>query len=201
MIKIFYGDDRVKAGQEINRLLGQDHEVFDGDSLIPSDLPNIFYGTSLLAADRHILIRDFTANKMIYEQLATYIDTPHTIIMLETKLDKRSATYKALKDKLEFKEFKLPEERSQFYSFDICRTAKRDGQKAVQMLREIEPTSDPMLFFGALASVVLKDYATHQGIKERGTLKALAALDLKLKSTKINPWLLIESFLLEMPSI
>lgn len=198
MIKIFFGDDRIKAEQEIRQLLGDDYEVLDGDSLTPSDLPNLFYGTSLLASERRILIRDFTTNKAVYEQLINYLNTSHAVILLESKLDKRTATYKTIKDKVEFKEFKLPEERSQFYSFDIIRTAKRDGERAIRMLREIEPTSDPMLFFGAIVSVAIKDYSAHPGTKERQVLKSLATLDLQMKSTKIDPWLLVELFLLRL---
>ena len=33
MIRVFYGDDRMRAGQEIKRLLGPDHETIDGESV------------------------------------------------------------------------------------------------------------------------------------------------------------------------
>ena len=197
MLRIFTGDDRIKAGQEITRILGQDYEVVEGADLSPDDLPTLFKGTSLFADTRRILIRDLSANKLVFDKLPGYLDTPHEIIIQELKLDKRSTTYKALKGKVEIKEFKRPEPHGQFYSFDICRTAKRDGQRAIKMLREIEPTTDPMLFFGALVSAALKDYAAHQGIKEKQALKDLARLDLQLKSTSLDPWLLIESHLLK----
>ena len=110
MIKVFYGDDRVKAQQEIRRILGEDYEIIDATDLQPTDLPSIFLGASLFAPEkRHILIRDLTANKQVYDELPKYLNTPHDIVIHETKLDKRSATYKALKDKITFTEFKLPE--------------------------------------------------------------------------------------------
>ena len=37
MIRIFTGDDRVKAGQEITKLLGKDHETIEGADLAASD--------------------------------------------------------------------------------------------------------------------------------------------------------------------
>lgn len=77
MIKVFYGDDRVKAKQEIKRLLGDDYEVLDGPEITANDLPSIFLGASLFAEKRRILIRDFTANKSVYDELPTYLDTPH----------------------------------------------------------------------------------------------------------------------------
>lgn len=200
MLKIFTGDDRVRAGQEIARTLGENYEVIEGVDLSPGDLPSLFRGISLFSDTRHILIRDLSANKPVFDKLPDYLDTPHDIIIQELKLDKRSTAYKAIKNKIEIKEFKLPEAHNQFYSFDICRAAKRDGKKAVKMLRDIEPTTDPILFFGALVSVALKDFQQHQGTKEKQTLKNLAKLDLELKSTKFDPWLLIESYLLKISS-
>ena len=201
MLKIFTGDNRVKAQQEITKILGKDHETIDGVDLEPTDLPSLFYGTTLFAETRNILIRDLSANKPVFEKLPSYLDTPHNIILLESKFDKRSTTYKALKGKIEIQDFKLPAAHNQFYSFDICRMAKRDGQKAIKMLKEIEPTTDPMLFFGALVSVAIKDYNQRHGTKEQRALKRLAALDQALKSTQINPWLLIESYLLTLASL
>ena len=201
MIKVFYGDDRVKAQQEIKHLLGTDYETIDGENVAPTDLPTIFYGASLLTEKRHILIRDFIANKSIYEQLENYLDTPHAIILFESKLDKRTTAYKSLKDKIEFKEFKLPENQDARLIFDIYRAAKSDGLRAVKMLEQIKPAEDPIKFTGLLISQALKDYSSRQGIKEQKTLKTLARLDLQMKSTKIDPWLLVESFLLELKSI
>lgn len=201
MIKIFIGNDRVRAGQEINHLLGSDHETYDGVDLSPQDLPSLFYGGTLFNDVRHILIRDYSSNQSIYEKLPDYLNTPHHVILLESKLDKRSTIFKAIKSKITIQEFKLPEQHNQFYSFDICRVAKRNGEEAVRMLKEIEPTTDPIMFFGAITSVVLKDYAAHQGAKEKQALKELAKLDLQIKSTTIEPWILIESYLLRISNL
>lgn len=201
MIKVFYGDDRVRAKQEIERLLGDDHETLDGESLSPADLPSIFYGTSLFTPNRHILIRDYTANKTIYDQLTNYLNTPHTVILFEAKLDKRTTTYKDLKDKIEFREFKLPPDPNLNLIFDIYRTAKTNGPRAIKMLENIKPTEDPVKFTGLLISQAIKDFSMRQGTKERKVLKALSKLDLEMKSTKIDPWLLVESFLLSLSTI
>ena len=201
MLKIFTGDDRAKAQQEIKRILGDNYEIIEGADLTTSDLPSIFKGASLFGDTRRILIRDLSASKSAYEKLPDYLDTPHSIILLETKLDKRSATYKAFKSKVEIKEFKLPELHNQFYSFDICRTAKRDGAKAVKMLKEIEPTADSIMFFGALVSVALKDFQQRQGAKEKRVLHELADVDITMKSSPIDPWLLIEGLLLRLSTM
>lgn len=201
MIQIFYGDDRVRANQAIKHSFGNDYEILDGPDINLNDLPSIFYGTSLFADKRQILLRDFTANKPAYEQLPRYLDTPHDIILFETKLDKRSVVYKELKDKLVVKEFKLPENPNLNVIFDIFRTAKKDGKKAVQMLEQIKSTEDPIKFTGLLVSQAIKDFSTRQGSKEKQILKSLSKLDLAMKTTKIDPWLLVESFLLELSTI
>lgn len=201
MIKVFYGEDRAKANQEVKKLLGSSYEVLEGADINPGDLPSIFQGASLFATTRRILIRDLTSNKPAYEQLINYLDTPHDIILLESKLDKRSTTYKELKEKIEFREFKLPEDPNTKIIFDIYHTAKTNGPRAIKMLASIKPNEDPIKFTGLLVSQALRDFSAHQGTKEKRVLKALARLDLNMKSTKIDPWLLVESFLLELSTL
>lgn len=202
MIKVFYGEDRVRAKQEIEKFFGtKDYEIIEGTDLTPADLPTIFLGTSLFADSRAILIRDFTTNKPVYEKLVDYLNTPHKVVILETKLDKRSATYKALKDKIEFKEFVLPKNPNFGLVFDIYRTAKHDGKKAVKMLEKIQNEEDPIMFCGLLISQALKDFKNHQGTKEKRALLELSKLDLDLKSTSLPSWLLVQSFLLRLSSL
>lgn len=201
MIQLFTGDDRVKAQQEIKRVLGDDYEVLDGSDLVLSDLPSIFYGASLFSEKRNILIRDLTSNKPIYAELPRYLNTPHDIILFETKLDKRNTIYKEIKDQIITKEFKLPEDPDLKLVFNIYRTAKSDGPRAIKLLESIKQNEDPIKFTGLLVSQVLKEFTAHQGTKEKKILKSLAKLDLAMKSTKIDPWLLVESFLLRLSTI
>ena len=198
MIKIFYGDDRVKAKQEIDKILGANYEVIEGADLGENDLPSVFMGASLFAETRNILIRDLSINKTAFLHLGEYLNTPHNIILFELKLDKRSATYKELKDKIEFREFTLPQDKNFSLVFDIYKTAKKDGKKAVEQLRKIEQDQDPMMFFGLLVSQAVKDFAANQGTKEKRVLKELSKLDILMKTTSSQPWLLIESFLLQV---
>lgn len=201
MLRIFTGDDRVRAMDEVKKLLGDSYEIIDAADLMPADLPTIFRGASLFTATRHILIRDFTTNKAVAADLPQYLNTPHDIILFETKLDKRSSLYKEIKSTVEIKEFKLPDSANFTIVFDIYRTAKRDGKRAVAMLQEIKPTEDPIKFTGLLVSQALKDFAARpQGIKERKVLKQLAQTDLQQKTTGLDPWLLVEAFLLRLSS-
>lgn len=200
MIRIFTGDDRMKAGKEIKRLLGENYEVIDCADLTPRDLPSIFKGTTFFASNRKILLRDFTANSLIYKELPKYLDTSHEIILLETKLDKRSSVYKELKNQIKITEFTLPPKTDFRQVFDIYKIAKKDGSKAVSMLKKIEPDEDPIRFTGLLVSQALKDFqaTSGRGIKEKQILKKLSKLDMQMKTTKLNSWLLVESFLLSL---
>ncbi|MBR2543423.1 hypothetical protein IKF03_02410 [Candidatus Saccharibacteria bacterium] len=201
MLKIFTGEDRIRAKNEIEKLLGSDYEIIDGADLEPESLPNIFHGNSLLTSERKILIRDLSENKPVFEKIPDYLNTNHQIILFETKLDKRSATYKTLKEKVEIKEFTAKKDPNQELVFGIYNTAKKDGKKAIENLEKIKTTQDPLMFFGLLVSQALKDYQRNQGTKEKKVLKELSNLDLKLKSTSFSPWLLIESFLLRLSSL
>ena len=201
MIRIFYGENRVKINAEIKKILGEGYEVLDGAELNVADLPSILRGASLFVEKRAILIRDLGENKEVFEKLVDYLDTPHEVILFETKLDKRTATYKALKDKIEIKEFALPVDTNANLVFDIYRTAKRDGKKAVQMLEQIENEQDPYMFLGLLVSQVLKDFAARQGTKEKRVLQALSKLDIDMKSTSMQPFSLLKAFLLQVSSL
>lgn len=200
MIKIFAGEDRNRARAAIIDFLGEDYEVFDGANLTPSDLSNIFWGTSLFGAKRSILLRDLGENKPVYEKIVEYLDTPHRIAIFESKLDKRSSVYKELKEKVEINEYKMPKDLDFRLVFDIYRVAKTDGKKAVALLEKIKINEDPISFAGLLNSQAIRDYAARAGAKEKKTLKELSSLDLKLKNSKLEPWILIESFLLRLSS-
>ena len=201
MIRIFTGENRIRANQAVSQILGENYEIIEGTDLTPNDLPSIFQGASLFSVKRNILIRDLSDNKPTFEKIPEYLDTPHDVIILELKLDKRSATYKMLKDQIEIRDFPLPKDPNINLVFDIYRTAKVNGKKAVKDLDKIKHHEDPIRFCGLMISQALKDYRAHQGTKEKRALKELSKLDLDLKTTSLEPWLLIQSFLLRVSSL
>ena len=46
MIKVFFGEDRIRAKNEIEKLLGTDYEVIDCVDLTEQSLPTIFHGAT-----------------------------------------------------------------------------------------------------------------------------------------------------------
>ena len=200
MIKIFYGENRQKANEEIKKHLGENYEIIDGVDLELDGLLNVFFGASLFNENRKILIRDLSENKPVFEKLPDYLNTNHKIIIFETKLDKRSVVYKNIKDKIEIKEFPALKDPNLSLVFNIYDTAKTNGKRAIENLEKIKPNQDPIMFFGLIVSQALKDYQKNQGTKEKKALKELSKLDIELKSSKLSSWLLIESFLLRVSS-
>ncbi len=198
MIKVYYGDDRVRAKKDIEAFLGDEYEIVEGAELTVEDLPSLFWGGSLFSEKRNILIRDLFGNKSVYDKLPEHINTVHNIAIFEQKIDKRSSTYKTLKDKIDWKEYKIPVNTNLKKVFDIYVIAKKDGARAVTMLDEIKSEEDPIMFCGLMISQALKDYKVHSGAKEKRALKELSKLDLSLKSTSVQPWLLVQAFLLRL---
>ena len=66
-------------------------------------------------------------------------------------------------------------------------------------LEKIERTQDPYMFFGLMVSQALKKLEWRpQGTKEKRSLKELSIIDMQMKSTAVEPWMLIKSFLLRL---
>lgn len=207
-IRIFTGDDRVKIGERVIEELGDGYEVFEGETLTRESLPSLFLGGSLFATDgRKILIKDFGENVEVWNEFAEGIDdflkTDANVIIWETKLDKRLSSIKAVtKAGVEIEEFKLAAPINVKMVFDIYDIALRDGEKAVKELEKIESEQDPYMFFGLIASQAIKKLEWRpQGTKEKCALKELATIDMQMKSTAIEPWTLIKSFLLRLSSL
>ena len=202
MIKIYYGEDRVRAQAAMREFLGDNYEVVEGVDLKPADLPSLLMGGTLFSEERRIMIRDLGENREVFLKLAEYTDTPHRVALFETKIDKRSGAYKALKEKVEFYEFVRPRDPNAGLVFEIYITAKRDGVKAVEMAKKIEQEQDPIMFTGLMISQAIKDYQRRpNGAKEKRALRELSELDMQLKQgSKLQPWLLIYAFLLRVSS-
>ena len=194
MLKIFYGDDRGKIQSAIDKLLGSDYEVIEAESLRSEDMDSIFMGASLFGESRKIVIKDLSINSDCFARLPDYFDTPHQVVIWELNLDKRTATYKALaKKKIIVQEFKTPESVDSRLVFEVFEKAWRgDGRGAVELCDKINSTNDPYMFFGLMVTQALKkmDVATSfaRAIK---VVKILGEIDIKMKSTAIDAWVLI----------
>ncbi len=206
MIKVFSGSDRAKIDAEVKKFLGKDYEVFDSENLKPEDIINIFVGASLFAVKRKILIKDLAElnaeNVDIYAEVSKYVDTPHDIVIWETKPTQKKSYKDFVKMAgVEAKKIDLAQKIDMRKVFDVFDTAMSDGQRAVKMLEEVQGEEDPYMFFGLLASQAIKKYEWRAGARERKILKELSRLDIQMKTATVEPWLLIKSFLIRLSSL
>ncbi len=209
MIRIFTGDDRLGAERAIKRTLGENYEVFEGEKLSENDLPSIFQGMTLFGGGvgevRRILLKDLSENAVVWAKVLDYVNTEHEVIIWETKIDKRSAGYKRLKELgIRVEEFALAKKPEANLVFGILDTAMRDGPAAVKMVERIELEQDPFMFFGLMVTQAIKKFEQRAGEKEKRILKMLAELDMQMKgegaSSEVEPWTLVKGFLLRVGS-
>ena len=209
MIKVFYGNDRVRISEEVRKVLGEGYEVFDGadGGLKLADLVNIFQGNSLFSEKRKILIKDLTPargqgddnNVDFYEEVAKYVNTPHTVVIWETTVSQKKSYKDFVKmPGVEARKFEKKPQIDVRTVFEIFDTALVDGPRAVKMLEKVQGDEDPYMFFGLLVSQAIKKFAWRQGAKEKRVLKMLSELDMEMKSSTVEPWVLIKATLLRL---
>ena len=203
MIKIFYGNDRVKARAMIDRLLGKNYEVIEAENLTRGDMDSVFLGTSLFGETRNILLKSLSENKECWEVLPKYLKTTHNVIVWENTVDKRSVTYKALagESDVEFKEFKQVEEIDPKLVFEIFDAAYGgNGKRALQLCDKMEATNDPFRLMGLMTTQAFKKLEMRQ-TKAPKVVKILAETDMAMKSTAVEPWNLVKAALLRIANI
>lgn len=203
MIKIFYGNDRVKARAAIDKLLGKDYEVIEAENLTIGDMDSVFLGTSLFGETRNILLKSLSENKPCWEMLPKYLKTTHNVIVWENSVDKRSVTYKTLEKEsgVEFKEFKQVEEIDRRLAFEIFDSAYAgNGKRALAICDQMGTMNDPFQLIGLMVSQACKKLEMRQS-KAPKALKILAETDMAMKSTAVEPWNLVKSALLRIADI
>ena len=203
MIKIFYGNDRVKARAMIDRLLGKNYEVIEAENLTRGDMDSVFLGTSLFGETRNILLKSLSENKECWEVLPKYLKTTHNVIVWENTVDKRSVTYKALagESDVEFKEFKQVEEIDPKLVFEIFDAAYGgNGKRALQLCDKMEATNDPFRLMGLMTTQAFKKLEMRQ-TKAPKVVKILAQTDMAMKSTAVEPWNLVKAALLRIANL
>lgn len=111
MITMLTGDNSFEIERALDKLIADfdgKAEKIDGSELQLSGLPDLLMGVSLFSFARMIVIRNLSQNKSIWNNFSAWLskvsDDIH-LILIEPKPDKRTATYKSLKDKATIKEF------------------------------------------------------------------------------------------------
>ena len=111
MITLLTGENSFEIEQALGEIAGDfagNVEKIDGSELQLAQLPDILMGVSLFATERMVVIRNLSQNKAIWavfgDWLSRISDDIH-LILIEPKPDKRTTTFKALKENAIVKEF------------------------------------------------------------------------------------------------
>ena len=205
MIHLYFGEDRLKSEEMAKKILGSNYENIDAENLEIEDLPTLFLGTSLFdSGERKILIKGLGERKELFEEIEKYLDTPHEIVILENKINGNWTGLKNLKKakNIDLVENKIPEDKEKRnLAFNVYDMALRNPEKAVEKLRENEDEIDPYATLGAWGFKALENLKkAPNSAKNRSIVKELAKIDSLLKTTKFSerPWLVLESFLLNL---
>lgn len=97
-----------EALREIKHAFSGAPEQKDATELSLRDLPELLMGLSLFAPERLVIITDITQNVQLWEKLPDWLprinDAIH-VVFIDTKPDKRTSSYKALKAVAKVQEF------------------------------------------------------------------------------------------------
>lgn len=100
MIYLLHGENLFARDQALARIVGDgEAERYLGDEIDESRLVDIFAGATLFATERTVLIDDLSGNKSMWALLPDrlqQLDDTTTVVLCETRLDKRTKAYKQL---------------------------------------------------------------------------------------------------------
>lgn len=122
MIYLFYGDNEFEKRAALAALVG-DMEVVrcDGEELTATGVCDVVMGQSLFAAEQVVVITDASQNTALWRDLPELIgETATTVVLVETKLDKRTKTYKWLQSHAEVREYACFTERQKLQLSAWC---------------------------------------------------------------------------------
>jgi len=102
MITLLLGENSFEIARGLNYLEAEFNgvaEKIDGETLELKQLPDLLMGVTLFAQKRLVIIKNLSENKIIWEKLPDWLDRINDdvhIILVESKPDRRSRTYKTL---------------------------------------------------------------------------------------------------------
>lgn len=119
-----------------------DVERVDGETLEVNQLPDLLSGATLFASNRLVVVRDLSENTRVYTALGDMLTRIHddtTLVLVEKKLDKRTKTYKALKQHGTVREFPAYTERdsSKLQQWVVKEMTARGGTLSASLAREL----------------------------------------------------------------
>lgn len=110
MIYLIYGDNEFEKRHFVAQL-GAGHHIdrYDGEALDIAQCYDLVRGQTLFAAQRIIVIVGLSENQVLWDSVPQIMANTDdvTIVLIETKVDKRTKTYKWLQKHARTQEYKL----------------------------------------------------------------------------------------------
>lgn len=103
MITLLTGENTFQIEQEIAQIVGDfdgNAERVDGSELELKQLPDLLTGSTLFADKRLVIIKNLSENKAVWTDLVDWlprVSDDINLVLVDTKPDKRTASYKELK--------------------------------------------------------------------------------------------------------
>lgn len=117
MITVLAGENSYEIAQALQRIVAQFDgavERIDGNEIEARQLPDLLMGGTLFSDKRLIIIKGLADNKSVWNELSVWLekasDDSH-IVLVDTKPDKRTKTFKDLKKYADIQEFAAWTER------------------------------------------------------------------------------------------
>jgi len=120
MITWFTGENTFEIQRAVRALVDAfdgTAERVDGTTLELKNIPDLLMGVTLFSEKRLVIIKDIALNSVVWEKLPEWIDRMSDDIMLvliDTKPDKRTTSFKEMKKRATLKEFPVWGGRDQF---------------------------------------------------------------------------------------
>lgn len=113
MITVLTGENTFELQRALEALVrgfSGTPERVDGSDLELRHVPDLLMGVTLFAPERLVIIKGLSGNSMLWAEFGDWLsrisEAVH-VVLVEPKLDKRTKTYKTLKDQADLREFAL----------------------------------------------------------------------------------------------
>lgn len=176
MITLLIGDNLFeieRALAEIRRDFDVEVEKFTGSELQLAQLPDILMGVSLFATKRLIVIRGLSENKTIWPVFGDWllrISDDINLVLIEPKPDKRTSTFKSLKEAAVIREFNAWTDRDsaaaeKWVSAEAEKLGLKLDKKCIQFLVQWIGIDQWQLFYAIEKLSLITDEITPEIIK------------------------------------
>lgn len=113
MITVLTGENTFEVQRALDDLVAAfagTPERYDGSELRLEQFPDVLMGATLFSSERLVIVKGLADNSAVWPVLPDWLervsDTVH-LVLVEAKLDKRTTTYKRLKEGADLRDFPL----------------------------------------------------------------------------------------------